>query len=336
MNNQEHPLISVIVPIYNAEKYLDRCIDSICNQSYKNLEIILVNDGSKDNSLAICNTFASKDHRIQIIDISNQGVSNARNTGLKTATGDFIQFLDSDDFMTKEYIETLYDCMQNNEGDYVICGIKSLNNELEELDYWEAGNHAFDMKTPDEDVLYQLFDKFLMFGPVNKLYKRGLLQKSNIFFDTSLSYGEDLLFNLEYLKLTSRIVVTNKVYWSYIQDNVNSLSKKRLNDKIEIVERLHTGILNFLKEIGIESYSFKSLLHNRMFDYVYNDMFAIAKDKSLDDKAKRLNLKKLLNNKMLIESYPYVDTKKYAGWIIFLMKNKLSTLYVLITKILFK
>ncbi|AXT59948.1 glycosyltransferase family 2 protein [Aquimarina sp. AD10] len=335
MSTQELPLISVIVPIYNSEKYLDRCIDSICNQSYHNLEVILVNDGSKDKSLSICENFAKKDSRIQIIDIPNGGVSNARNTGLKAAKGEFIQFLDSDDFMTPKYIEVLYNCIKKEDDvDFVICGIKSLNNELQELGYEEAGNHIIDLKHPDEDVFFQLFDKFLMFGPVNKLFKRELLLTNDILFDISLSYGEDLLFNLEYLRLISKVVITNEVYWCYIQDNTNSLSSKRLDDKFQIVERLHAEILTFLKTKQMDSLRFKALLHQRMFDCGYNDFAAIPRDSSLSFSEKKSKLKKLLNSPSLVESYTFIEPKKYANWIVFLMKHKLSLPYLFITKLL--
>ena len=333
---KELPLISVIVPIYNSEKYLSRCIESICSQTYTNLEIILVNDGSKDTSLEICRKLSKNDSRIIIKDIPNGGVSNARNTGLLASTGDYIQFLDSDDLMTKDYIETLYLCMNDNNADCVICGIKVLNNELKELDYWESGNHIINFKDSNDDIFYQLFDKFLMFGPVNKLFKKDLLQKNNLLFDTTLSYGEDLLFNLEYLKQASKVVVTNKVYWSYIQDNINSLSNKRLDNKIQIVERLHNEILVFLEKTGMNTIRFRTLLHQRMFDYAYNDLFAIARDNTLDFSTKKIKLKKLLNNSKLNESYPFIESKKYASWIVFLMKNKLSFSYLLITKLLFK
>ena len=105
---KESPLISVIVPIYNSEKYLRKCIESVINQTYNHLEIILINDGSKDTSLLICKEFEKKDNRIIIIDLPNRGVSNARNQGTSIANGVYIQYIDSDDFVDNIYIETLF------------------------------------------------------------------------------------------------------------------------------------------------------------------------------------------------------------------------------------
>jgi len=126
--NQETPLISVIVPIYNSEKYLMKCIDSICSQTYTNLEIILVNDGSTDKSITICNQFADKDPRILIKDIPNGGVSNARNTGVQVSKGRYIQFIDSDDYIAETYIKTMYETLQKQDTQLSICAIESFNN----------------------------------------------------------------------------------------------------------------------------------------------------------------------------------------------------------------
>lgn len=110
-----NPLISVIIPIYNVEKYLSKCLDSVINQDYENLEIILVNDGTRDNSLAIANTYQSKDTRIKVYSQRNQGLSAARNTGLDKANGDYITFIDSDDYVSKDYISYMYNLLKRND-----------------------------------------------------------------------------------------------------------------------------------------------------------------------------------------------------------------------------
>jgi len=326
------PLISVIVPIYNSEKYLERCIDSICSQTYTNLEVILVNDGSTDSSLSICQKFASIDSRVLINDIPNGGVSNARNTGIKSANGTYIQFLDSDDYMLDNYIQVLYDLLIYNQADMVVCSIKVLDNNLTELDYWDAENHVLDFAKPDSDVVFNLFDRFLVFGPVNKLFKSAILKNEGILYDTAISYGEDMLLNLEYLQCINKIVFTNEVYWPYVQDNVNSLSNKRRDDKIDIVKLLHGSIENFLDKIKCKEKRFEKLLNQRMFDYCYNESFAIARDNTVSFFSKRSLLKKMFSDKSLIVTYPDIDRNKYASWVIMLMKYKLSSIFLLIIK----
>ena len=328
------PLISIIVPIYNAEKYLKRCVSSICRQTYTNIEIILVNDGSKDSSLAICQEFGKQDQRILIKDIPNGGVSNARNTGLLAASGEYIQFLDSDDYMLDNYIEELYDQMTTSAVDMVVCSIKVLNNNLDELDYWDAENHVLDLEHPDKDVVYNFFDKFLVFGPVNKLFKKEILATNNILYDTSISYGEDLLLNLEYLQYSKKIGFNNQVYWPYVQDNTNSLSNKRRPDKIHIVKKLHASIRTFFERTGCNEDRFKRLLHQRMFDYCHNECFAVINDETLGFSEQRNFIHGILKDKELRESYPYVDRSKYASWIFYLMKYRLSTFFILIIKLI--
>ena len=119
--------VSIIIPVYNAEKYLSECINSIIYQSYNNLEIILVNDGSTDNSIYICRQYANKDNRIIVIDSDNYGVSYARNIGIERATGKYIVFIDSDDMIEKDYIGILVTEMEEKNLDMVVCGYKDIN-----------------------------------------------------------------------------------------------------------------------------------------------------------------------------------------------------------------
>ena len=117
------PLISVIVPIYNVEKYLDRCVDSIINQTYKNLEIILVDDGSPDNCPQMCDDYAKKDSRIKVVHKENGGLSDARNVGMEVATGEYVSFIDSDDYISLDFYETLLETIVDNDSDIVECGV---------------------------------------------------------------------------------------------------------------------------------------------------------------------------------------------------------------------
>ena len=124
-----NPLISVIVPVYKAEKYLDKCVQSIVNQTYKNLEIILVDDGSPDNCPEMCDEWAKKDSRIKVIHKENGGVSSARNAGLDNSFGDYIGFVDSDDFIENDFYECLYDNLVENGADISFCTFKTLDEK---------------------------------------------------------------------------------------------------------------------------------------------------------------------------------------------------------------
>ncbi len=195
--------VSVIVPIYNSENYLAECIKSIITQTYKNLEIILIDDGSTDTSLQICEEFAAKDNRIKVIHQKNSGVSEARNAGLRIATGKYLIFVDSDDLIDCEYINTL---MQYN-ADVVVS-----NSHI-------AGTFS-------KQEIIERYDELKGFvGPCEKLYKLDVIK--GIEFSPKISIGEDIIFNLDVLS-----VINNAEYIKYkgyfVRDNPNSLTRSHL------------------------------------------------------------------------------------------------------------
>ena len=180
--------VSVIVPIYKVEPYLDQCVQSIVNQTYKNLEIILVDDGSPDNSPAMCDAWAEKDNRIRVIHKENGGFSSARNAGLDAATGDYIQFVDSDDWILPDMTAALVSCAVKENADVVRCGYcENVDGDTQEI--------CTNSRTycPEYNKLViDIMNDGLMSGAVwNKLYKRGVLD--GIRFRPG--YSEDILFN---------------------------------------------------------------------------------------------------------------------------------------------
>lgn len=215
MNDKD--LISVIVPIYNAELTIKRCVESIINQSYKNIEIILVNDGSTDSSKEICEEII--DERITLINQNNMGVSHTRNTGIKHATGKYICFIDSDDYLEFNHIQNMYDCMIQYETDLVIVNfyqiIDSGISKNRHVKNYESCHIL--------DCIYDIYTNSLLNPPWNKLYKHEKILKM---FDESLSLGEDLIFNIDYILNIQRISVINN--YTYYYDLVNgNLHKKQ-------------------------------------------------------------------------------------------------------------
>lgn len=193
-----NPKVSIIVPIYNTAKYLPKCLDSILSQTYQNLEIILVDDGSTDDSGKIADGYAKKDRRIKVIHQKNAGQSSARNHGLKNATGEYISFIDSDDTVAKTFIEKL---LFTNQGTTLsVCGIryKRLRQRSVEDVYT---NHLRSIR-PNESkkayILYLLAIDGRIYSSVNKLYKASVAKKLK--FDESINFAEDTKFVLNYLK----------------------------------------------------------------------------------------------------------------------------------------
>ena len=247
MNNTNNcESVSVIVPVYNVEKYLKKCIKSICNQSFRNIEIILVDDGSSDNSPAICDEIAKEDKRIKVIHKANSGVSSARNCGINASDGDYIMFVDSDDWLPADSIELLYYAIKKDSSDFCAGSVCSI---------WPRGNIVYDMpylNTPCEDL--EQMDTFigkLNRGPCAKLYKRRIIEDFNISFDEGIKYGEDAMFVYTYLgKCKAVSSINNNVYY-YNNLNLVTASRKYYPEIGEWILKLSYGLIKiFFKDVA--------------------------------------------------------------------------------------
>ena len=233
-------MISVIVPVYNAEKWLEKCIESILNQTYKDIEVLLINDGSKDNSLEICRKYENLDSRIRVFDKKNEGVSKARNLGLDNAKGKYVQFVDSDDFIEPDMCEKLLDAITN--ADMSICGMR----------IWKGGkvlrephikNKTYNLR---KRIDYYFELRKINLGPCNKLYIRSLIDEP---FKEDLTLGEDTLFVLNYMKNVSTVTSVSKCLYNVCLDNDNSLNRVPKTDKVETLIDQTKVEENFLKSI---------------------------------------------------------------------------------------
>ena len=224
--------ISVIVPIYNVEQYLRRCIDSIINQTYKNLEIILIDDGSTDNSSTICDEYCKKDKRIKVIHKNNEGVSSARNKGIELSKGKYIVFIDSDDYVSNEHIEVLYDCIISNNVDLVISNLIDisedgiiLNNEEKESFLMNKDQCLKELLS--EDNFYHLC--------CGNIYRKDLLEK--IRFNCKYRIAEDLDFLYRYIKhIRSAYFLSKNTYYYLKREGsaTNSIYSEKWNDELKI------------------------------------------------------------------------------------------------------
>lgn len=208
-------LISIIVPVYNAEKTLERCVASLLGQSYENIEILLVNDGSKDQSLAMCRGFARQDSRIRVIDKENGGVSSARNAGLDAAKGRWVMFCDSDDWAEPDWCR----CMQENHvpGDLTVC----------EIHREDVPREDHPKPTVVTERRYYLHHFMLMCAPYNKIFERSVLEENQIRFKRELSLGEDFVFCLTYLTaISGQVRYVYRDLYNYDTTNENSLSRR--------------------------------------------------------------------------------------------------------------
>lgn len=244
-------LISVIIPVYNVEKYLSDCLDSVLSSTYTNLEIILVNDGSIDSSGTICDAYATKDSRIIVIHQDNQGLSSARNAGLNRATGEYIGFVDSDDKISKNMYEELYQAIEKEGADIAACEWTRKEEELFQFDDKEVffrKNHivtgmeqCIRVVTTEPSTRSYTYTECTVW---DKLYRR---KKIKQLFAVELVIAEDLLFNWNYVKGCSKMVIVpmNLYFWRI---NLESLTHNRnlenqisnANSWLKIVEELST------------------------------------------------------------------------------------------------
>lgn len=230
-------LVSVIVPIYNNEKDLKRCVDSIVNQTYENLEIILIDDGSTDNSVNICNEYMKSDDRIKVIHKKNGGVSQSRNLGLKESRGKKIIFVDSDDYIANNYVERL---MIYEKLDLVICGYFTVNGN-ETKQYIIKNNKYMNKK----DILKNLTKKNeinFYSVPYLKLFDKNIIDKNNIIFNEEIEYGEDACFVYEYIsKIENLQFINEALYFNNISREESLSRKKRDNVWKEMYEVFKIG-----------------------------------------------------------------------------------------------
>ncbi|MGL5920237.1 MAG: glycosyltransferase family 2 protein [Bacteroidales bacterium] len=203
--------VSVIVPVYNAANYLDACIGSILKQDYRNFELILIDDGSKDNSLSIIQNYLSIDSRIQVFHHANHGVSYTRNRGIDLSSGDYILFIDSDDTIEPSYIS-----------DFIRPSADHYNLVIQGLNYYvddKLSRASFNEKEYSEEEIVHLFieEKLINHGgPYVKLYSRIIISQNNLKFRENIQFGEDLVFFLQYLKCVKKVSCISAVGYNYI------------------------------------------------------------------------------------------------------------------------
>ena len=238
----KNELISVIVPIYNCEKYLDKCIESIVNQTYKNLEILLINDGSTDNTGNICKNWSKKDKRIKVTNKENGGISDARNKGLELSSGKYISFVDSDDYLELDMIEKLYNNLIENDADMSIC------------DFYEEFNNRTIIKEPKEkyfvnegnEKYYNLYGEHRgrIVYPWNKIYKKSLFD--GLKYKKGKIY-EDSFIICDLLKKANKVSYYLEPLYHYIQREGSLIHTFKYN-RFDFIEMLEERLLFFEKE----------------------------------------------------------------------------------------
>lgn len=245
-------MISVIVPVYNVEKYLDKCVESIVNQTYKELEIILVDDGSTDNCPAMCDNWAKKDNRIKVIHKENGGVSSARNIGLDNVTGEYIGFVDSDDYLEPNMYELLIENLTVTNSDISVCStfLVNENNDIK-------ADNIFESQVLNQEEAVKFLSYKMNNSLWNKLFKKEAFEGCK--FEEGHTFGEDHLILLQVLKNVNRVsFISDSLYYYVQRSNSTTGSKfsKRSFDQVYMKDALY----NYVKE----NYSYVSEYYRKL------------------------------------------------------------------------
>ncbi|MBE6741317.1 MAG: glycosyltransferase family 2 protein [Ruminococcaceae bacterium] len=288
-------MISVIVPAYNIAPYIERCINSILNQTYKDVEVLLIDDGSTDETPIIADRLAEKDNRVRVFHIENKGVSNARNTALKNACGEYVSIIDGDDYVEQTLFEDAINAMIENDSDVFM------------FEYFVDDENGCTRHSVDESF-YGVLDteKVIQYSidvenrfATTKIFKKELAE--NVFFNTDIILGEDTLFICEVLSKANKVVYTEKAYYHYVLRDGSATNSAFNRKKLSGVEAYH-GVVELCEQLG------------------YNDVAMISR-KSLANLAVQL-AKIILNT----EDYPEKkEDLKYLRSIILKCKKELGS-----------
>lgn len=326
MNN---PCISIIVPCYKVEQYLDRCLKSLVNQTLKNIEIILVDDGSPDDVPRMCDEWAVRDERIKVIHKQNAGLGFARNSGLEIATGEYVAFVDSDDFVDLNMYQVLYDEALISQADAVFCGFKrehvdgswKESNEVATREYWESqaiNNFMLDMIACAPHVKQE---RRYQMSVWHAIYRRSIIEKYKMRFESErVVVSEDLPFQVDFLLRASKVVYLPQSFYYYCLNGA-SLTTQVIPEKYERFENLHSLLL---KKIN-NNLNARLRVDRLYIGYTRSFLLRLQKTKRRD---KRTIINRVINDSIwedIGRFYPPNNLPLYPRIIyhLILMKNKI-------------
>ena len=302
-------LISVIVPVYNVEKYLDKCVTSVIGQTYSNLEIILVADGTPDRSGVMCDEYAAKDPRIKVVHKENGGLGSARNAGLDAATGDYVVFIDSDDWVDKDHVQTLYERLKEKSADICYCGCTRHYSTGEETTYrnvlipdvYEADEVRDNILlmmigTPLEDRV----DVRVQQSVCMSIYDLNIIQTNQIrFVSERMIIAEDLFFNVDYLMHVKRACSTGAYSYYYLL-NTQSISQKYDERRYQRTVGFYHYLMGKMDATGLDKALYE-LRVKRSFLVKVRVLFKQILSSDMSKKEKRAAIEKIVNDETVVE-----------------------------------
>ncbi len=258
------PQISIIVPVYNCEEFLKDSVSSLLNQTFSDFEVILIDDGSTDNSPAICDKLAQKDNRVKVFHTENGGPSRARNIGLDNALGDYIYFADSDDSVEAECLQTALKYLNEKGFEIVSFGITHIRNDGSDVITYKYT----ELKSNDElKKALPTYFKYCDVNPLcNKMFNADIIRKNNIRFLEGTVVEEDLMFNLEVFKHTNSMVIIPEAFYNYNCRTEGSVTTKYNPNKFVCIKKAYTNELTLFNEWGVNTLD--QMLHNKYLTHL--------------------------------------------------------------------
>lgn len=313
-------LISVIVPIYNTSKYLPKCIDSIINQTYSNLEILLIDDGSKDNSLNICKDYEKKDNRIKVFHKENGGLSDARNYGIDVCVGKYLIFIDSDDYVHEKMLEILYNNLISTGSQLSVCNFFRTNNRNTDIVINNQITKVYSKLQCFDNLYNNLYVTTVI--ACNKLYESNIW--TNLRFPLDKLHEDDFVIHYIIEKCNNVVYTNLKLYYYYVRENsiTNSYSKKRLDSIDAYYDRMKFFKKNSYKDLYFKAY----IAYVKVIGMGYINVKRYLNDKGLmlklkhqfSSECRRLKNENIyLNHKTKIQ---FFLMNHFAGFYIFILK----------------
>ncbi len=331
--------ISIIVPVYNVEKYLKRCIDSILKQTFTDYEVILVDDGSNDKSCEICDKYAEEHSNFKVIHKKNEGLGLARNSGLEVVQGSYVTFLDSDDYYETRHLDNMYRCLKNNNADTCFSGYKKIYNNREVEFFHVCKGQVFANEEIIHNVLSKMCGKksdgtdYIEMSVCMVLLSNNIIKSNNLKFASERKFiSEDLIFDFDYYPLSKKLCVSEDVGYCYC-DNEGSLTTKYRSDRFEAQKVMYLEVEKQIKKYGIEK---KSASRN-MTTFIAIARYCIKQEIEFrgqnGNKTAFSNIKKICNDNLLITVMKNYDNKlvpmKSRVINILIKKKKIRTLWII-------
>ncbi len=300
-------MISIIIPVYNVESYLHQCVDSVLAQTYRDFEVILVDDGSPDNCPRICDEYAQKDSRVHVIHQINSGVSAARNIGIEHAKGEWITFVDSDDWVSKNYLENFE--IEKSSADLIVQGLQYINHSSGEIiEYKGLDNESIDKNSASSIIVKN--DLLMQGYPVCKAFRKKFLEKNNLRFDTSLSTHEDIIFVLQSFVASKVIDLRRGTLYNYRYfHSSRTLSSKEhpWYETLDSSKKMFDAMKITITHFGISDNEYITYLYSRCIEPHVKAIFSVKYDNIINYYK---TISYILKDRKNIINYYHPKTKK--------------------------